>query len=138
MKILVTPRQKGSPVPAWPFVGLGLGILAAVGYLASLLPARWIPPCGFHTLTGHPCPSCGGTRMTQALLHGRWVEAIRMNPLFAGMLAGFALWFLAGAGARLAGRDLTIEVGDREEKWLWLALLAAFLVNWAYLWRTGI
>jgi hypothetical protein len=29
-------------------------------------------------------------------------------------------------------------VGVREEKWLWLALLAAFLVNWAYLWRAGI
>lgn len=76
--------------------------------------------------------------MTQELLRGRWLEAIRMNPLFALVLAGFVLWFLAGAVARLGGRDFTIHVGAREEKWLWLALLAAFLVNWAYLWRAGI
>jgi hypothetical protein len=76
--------------------------------------------------------------MTQELLRGRWLEALGMNPLFAAVLAGFTLWFCAGAMARLAGRDLTIDVGAREEKWLWLALLAAFLVNWAYLWRMGI
>lgn len=138
MKFRLTPHYKGAPLPAWPFVGLGVAMLAVGGWLASLLPARWIPPCGFHTLTGHPCPSCGGTRMTQELLHGRWLEALRMNPLFAFVLAGFALWFLAGAAARLAGRDFTIDVGAREEKWLWLALLAAFLVNWVYLWRAGI
>lgn len=138
MNLRIAPRRKGAPLPAWPFVGLGLGILAAGAYLVSLVPLRWIPPCGFHTLTGHPCPSCGATRMTQALLHARLLEAFRLNPLFAGLLAGFTLWFLAGAGARLAGRDLTVEVGAREEKWLWLALLAAFLINWAYLWRAGV
>jgi len=138
LKIHFAQHRKGASLVAWPFVGLGLGILAAGAYLVSLVPFRWIPPCGFHTLTGHPCPSCGATRMTQALLHGHLLEAFRLNPLFAGLLAGFVLWFLVGAGARLAGRDLTIEVGAREEKWLWLALLAAFLVNWAYLWQVGV
>jgi len=76
--------------------------------------------------------------MTQALLHGHLAEALSLNPLFAGLLTGFALWFVVGAGALLAGRDLTLEVGAREEKWLWLALLAAFLLNWAYLWRVGV
>lgn len=138
MKLHIARHRKGAPLPAWPFVGLGLGILAAGAYLVSLVPFRWIPPCGFHTLTGHPCPSCGATRMTQALLHGHFLEAFGLNPLFAGLLTGFTLWFLAGAGFRLAGRDLTLEVGAREEKWLWLAFLVAFLVNWAYLWQVGV
>ena len=138
MKIHFAQHRKGASLVAWPFVGLGLGVLAAGAYLVSLVPFRWIPPCGFHTLTGHPCPSCGATRMTQALLHGHLAEALSLNPLFAGLLTGFALWFVVGAGARLAGRDLTLGVGDREEKWLWVALLAAFLLNWAYLWRVGV
>jgi hypothetical protein len=125
-------------VPAWPFVGLGLVILAALGAVVSLLPARFIPPCGFHLLTGHPCPTCGVTRMGLALLHGHVGQALHENPFFFFVIAGLSLWVAAGAGARLAGRTLTVEVGAKEERWLWLALLVAFLANWWYLWHAGI
>jgi hypothetical protein len=113
-------------------------MLAVGAWLISLLPARWFPPCGFHAVTGHPCPSCGGTRMMLLTLQGHPLEAFSMNPLFTLLLAGLATWFVLGLLGRLAGRDLRIDVGPREGRWLWLALLAAFLVNWAYIWQAGV
>ena len=138
MKFQFRRHLKAGPLPAWPFIGLGVALLAGLGWIISLIPQRWIPPCGFHVMTGHPCPSCGGTRMSQLLLKGQVAEAVRMNPFFALIILGLSLWFLTGAVARLAGRDFRIEVGSREEKWIWLALVAAFLLNWAYHWRAGI
>lgn len=40
-----------------------------------------MPPCLFKTLTGYPCPGCGGTRAAYALLHGDLLRALLINPL---------------------------------------------------------
>ena len=39
------------------------------------------PRCVFHALTGLECPGCGGTRALHQLLHGRFAEAYRLNPM---------------------------------------------------------
>jgi len=66
----------------------------------SLLAFLWYykPPakpafqlCGFHWLTGLPCPLCGLTRALFALAKGHWSEALGFNalsPLACAMLAG--------------------------------------------------
>jgi hypothetical protein len=46
--------------------------------------------CGFHWLTGRPCPLCGMTRAVFALAKGHWTEAIRFNTLSP---LGFAMLF---------------------------------------------
>jgi len=70
--------------------------LAACG---SLLTALWyitIPDspvfqlCGFHWLTGRPCPFCGLTRAMFALAKGQWAGALRFNVLSP---LGFAMLF---------------------------------------------
>lgn len=40
-----------------------------------------VPLCPFAILTRHPCPGCGLTRATLALLRGHLGEALRFHPL---------------------------------------------------------
>jgi hypothetical protein len=135
--IHLRPHQKGPP-PAWVFVGAGLAVCLTLVKAGSLLPVKLLPPCGFHAVTGHPCPTCGATRALLFASEGRMVEAFLTNPFFCVCLALLALWVFAGAVALLARRDLTVELGRRGELWLWLVLGTGFLANWAYLWCAGI
>ncbi len=76
-----------------------LRVVASVSLLAFL--EYYEPPpkpafqlCGFHWLTGRPCPFCGLTRAMFALAKGHWNEALGFNalsPLAFAMLAGL-LW----------------------------------------------
>ena len=137
MKVHVKPHDPET-VPAWPFVGLGLGILGAIGVGFRLLPDRFSPPCGFHLAFGHPCPSCGVTRMGYALMKGDLLGALRLQPFFFLVIGGLALWFAGGLVARLFRRDLLLTLSPWEERWGWLALLLAFFGNWIYLWNAGV
>jgi hypothetical protein len=40
-----------------------------------------VPLCPFAILTHHPCPGCGLTRGSLALLHGHLGDALRFHPL---------------------------------------------------------
>ena len=40
-----------------------------------------IPVCGYHWLTGRPCPFCGLTRALFALAAGHWRNALHLNAL---------------------------------------------------------
>jgi len=66
--------------------------------------------CGFHWLTGRPCPLCGLTRALFALAKGNWTQAVQFNalsPLAFAMLFGL---FWEG----------------RMRAWLWKGGVAAF------------
>lgn len=47
-------------------------------------------PCLFKTLTGIPCPGCGGQRSVLFLIHGDFIDAFWMYP------AIYPLFFLGG------------------------------------------
>ena len=82
-------------------------IAASAALLAVLclvtLPAT--PPfqlCGFHWLTGRPCPLCGLTRAVCALAKGQWSAALHFNalsPLAFAML--FSLFWSGPVRSRL-------------------------------------
>jgi hypothetical protein len=118
-----------------------VGAVTAAALL--LLPlgklSRLVPECRFHEWTGWPCATCGISRGLIALGEGAGREALRSNPLLvAGLLASLAyalvaatLWAfrlprprigLASRGARLVAM---------------IAILAAILVNWAFLIADG-
>lgn len=53
--------------------------LVALALIAAV--ALEVPLCPFAILTRHPCPGCGLTRGTLALLHGHLGDALRFHPL---------------------------------------------------------
>ena len=55
--------------------------LGLVGLAFAAAIAFDVPLCPFAILARHPCPGCGLTRATLALLHGHLGEALRFHPL---------------------------------------------------------
>lgn len=93
------------------------------------------PPCGFKIITGLPCPSCGGTRAVLALLAGDPLRAIWFNP---GVMIGGALFaaYLAWGGWRNYATGAWPR-GPRVPGLRGL-LLAAVLLNWAWVMMAGV
>jgi hypothetical protein len=66
-------------VTALKFAACG-SVLVALWFFT--IPDRPVfPLCGFHWLTGRPCPFCGLTRAMFALAKGQWAGALRFNLL---------------------------------------------------------
>jgi hypothetical protein len=113
----------------------------AVGWagVAALVPAgAWLlaryphlsPGCSLRTSTGVPCPTCGTTAAAGALLEGRLLDALALNPLV--VLGGAALFLWAAVSALTAVLGLPgprLHMGRRA---VW-TLAALVVLNWAYL-----
>jgi hypothetical protein len=75
----------------WRTAGAVAGVVAGGGLVGLLwvvdpAAAEWFPPCPFHALTGLHCPGCGTLRATHALLNGRPLAALLLNPLYMLLL----------------------------------------------------
>lgn len=116
----------------WPRVGVAPAgaLLLALAGVALVQELGSADLCNVHRLTGLPCPTCGSTRLVQALGRGDWSDALALNPLvFAAFAAGFGLLALR----LVARRRLVILTTARRARlapWVLVALLAA---NWLYL-----
>jgi hypothetical protein len=80
------------------------GVLVCVALLVYP-PGRvgFYPACPIYAWLGVECPGCGATRALAALLHGRLMEAMRLNALFVGLLP-FAVGFAAVSYPRAVRR----------------------------------
>jgi hypothetical protein len=58
-----------------------VALLVGAALLPLAPPSRFpgLPTCVFKSATGLPCPFCGGTRATQALLRGDLARALYLN-----------------------------------------------------------
>ena len=121
------------------------GIVLAALALLLVLCAAWLrlglplPSCTFKAWSGLPCATCGTTRLLEALVAGRLVEALAWNPLVFCAIALSAVWgTLSAARSRFGLRPLRIAPGPRH-RGLSIALLAlALIANWVYLVLLGI
>ena len=107
---------------------VGTLAMIQVGLVLAGLPG-W--PCIFKGALGLPCPGCGMTRATVALLRGEWQEALRLHA-FAPLLAGAAgaIIVLALLPRETRGRAVA-KLQGLEARWhfgVWL--LAALLCYW--------
>lgn len=81
-------------------------ILLALLSLGAIVIALDLPLCPMATVTGIPCPGCGLTRATLALVRGDFARAFALHPLspvlaplYLGLLASAALSYLRGPRA---------------------------------------
>ena len=118
--------------------GRGLGLLwggvalalVALGPLAGRVAAN-LPDCFFRSVTGFPCPTCGGTRAALALARLDVPAAFLANPLVS-----LSLLLLVGGGAvagalALAGRG--VREPARFPVWARAGLVVVLAANWFFL-----
>lgn len=104
-------------------------ILAPIG----LAVATGFPLCPSAAVLGLPCPGCGLTRATLALMHGNFAEAFAMHPLvlplaplYFGAIGVVIVDYVRGPRLRASSSWIT-------KRWVTLAalgLLAATLSLW--------
>jgi len=130
----LAPGERRAPLGAIFGAVLAGAALAAAAWIESGLPR---PGCPLRALTGLPCPTCGATRLVEALVDGRPAAAFGCNPPLFVAGAGVAAWAVLSAAWWLFGlpkRRLVLE--QREARWLRGLAVAAVLAGWAYLaWR---
>jgi Protein of unknown function (DUF2752) len=88
---------------------MSLSALALLAGLVGVAVHVDFPLCPMASSFGVPCPGCGLTRATLALLHGDMHGALRLHPL---------VWLLAPLFALFAGSGV-VELlrGPRLEAW---------------------
>ena len=137
MKLERRGRERAG-VPVGALVGGALAIGGAVTavWLHLGLPR---PVCLLREWTGVPCPTCGTTRLIEALLSGDLLGALAWNPLVFLVLTAAAVWAVLSA-ARFAFRLPTwcVAFSRRERTWARILAIAALVGGWAWvLWHSG-
>jgi hypothetical protein len=93
--------------------------------------APFLRPCLLREATGIPCPTCGATRGTLALLEGQLVEALLLNPMVTVAAGGFLIGGLvAPLWAYRRGTVPTVPVPL--PGWSRTAIVVVILANWAW------
>jgi len=78
-------------------------VMYGVSFLAVELFGLPRLNCGFYSLTGIPCPGCGGSRALLNLIHGRAWTALRYNAFAVYCCVVYTVYFLSNTISRLSG-----------------------------------
>jgi hypothetical protein len=122
--------QETDPELLWLGITMG-GLFCATLWFALGLP--W-PVCWIHSLTGHPCATCGATRAAIAFFHGQFADAWRWNPMAFLIYCGIAVFDIYAAGVLITRSNrLRASFTVREKRIIRAAAVAVLLLNWSYL-----
>jgi len=116
-----------------------LGILAVVAAWLLYTRVFWVlkaahltlPPCPFYTLTGHPCPFCGGTRSFAFMWEGDISDAVRLYPLGPAMFAASVFGVAGLAAGIVTGRTWTSRLNEKQWAAIGIGVASAILFSWA-------
>ncbi len=104
---------------------IGVVILAYAWWTDPAHGAGYFP-CTFHKLTGLYCPGCGGQRALHALLHGRIMEALRLNAPAVLIFVPLGLTAYAAYARQCLGHP-SRRPPQRTARWVALFLILALL-----------
>lgn len=113
-----------SPRHAWACLAL------AVLFTCAPPDGLGVDLCLCHRLTGAPCPGCGLTRGSAALVRGDWRRAVNYNPfalIALPALVGFGVIGLLPTRARL-GLRRRLQGVARLLRLVYLLGISAFLI----------
>lgn len=82
--------------------------------------------CPFFTLTGLPCPGCGGTRAMFSLAHGDIIQAFTYNAFAIFLVAGMTSLWLRWVYRRLSDPAASIM----EPKRIYIIVFLVITVAW--------
>lgn len=102
-------------------------LLAGALYLYYHNPIKGLGiGCPIYTFTGYYCPGCGAGRACYSILHGRFYQAFRYNPLLVLMLPWLGLYyFTCGLQWLFKGRE---TLSTKIPYWIPAVLLVALYV----------
>lgn len=125
----------------WPYLGFGLVFIGMS--LASLMlkPASsgmgthtqlGLPPCGFLSVTGIPCPSCGLTTSVAWIGHGEFIRSLVTQPFGLVLVIACTGLFLLLPIAMLNRIPFGRVIRQNWFENLQTCLLVIFLLSWFY------
>jgi hypothetical protein len=107
-------------------------VLKASAIVAAALAVRWVPTCAFLSMTGLPCPMCGGTRSAACLVRGDLTGAWDWNAPAIGWIIVAAALGTAWVLEAMLGMGINYPTWWTRACWVVLFGLAAVtLAAWA-------
>jgi Protein of unknown function (DUF2752) len=112
-----------------------VGLVAWMAYTRFFWPAQAIhatlPACPFLTLTGHPCPFCGGTRSFAYMWQGSLSHSAALYPLGPLMFVGTLIAIPVLFAAVVTDRTLEWRFAPSLRKVLYVAGCLPLAVSWS-------
>jgi hypothetical protein len=131
VRLDLRPLERDKP-PLGAIYGGVLAICAVFAFSWSWLDLPRLV-CPFREVTGLPCPTCGSTRMVEALLQADVLAAFTLNPLVFLVIAGIACWSAGSILRRALGwRRPSLVLGRGEQRWIRVAAIVVVLCGWGY------
>jgi hypothetical protein len=125
-----TSRWPRVPIWAACIVGAWAAFVLATWIVNHYL-ARPIELCAMRHFTGHPCPTCGSTRLVMSLIRGDVARAMWFNPFVFAAMIGMGLML----SVRMVFARQPMIRWTQRRRWVGIGLLlAAMGASWVYQW----
>ena len=113
------------------------------GITSNLIKNKSVEVCPIKLATNIPCPSCGSTRSVISLANGKFIDALRINPLgyvIAIIMVLIPFWILIDIVSK---KKTLFEFYQKMEMYLKkpqfaIPLIVLLIINWIWNIKKGL